>query len=176
MVRPLAVADLGSIASIWAHPDDETYLAGGIMAAAVANRQPVVCVSATAGEQGTDDPLTWPPERLGRVRRWEAAAAMAVLGVGDHRWLDLPDGGLARFAPQEPVHRLTDLFDEFRPDTLLTFGPDGETFHPDHRTVSAWVRAACRRAGHGVRLLHTARTDSHLAARGALYEQLGVYR
>ncbi len=27
---------LGTILSIWAHPDDETYLAGGLMAAAVA--------------------------------------------------------------------------------------------------------------------------------------------
>ena len=80
--------------SIWAHPDDETYLAGGVMAAAAARGQRVVCVSATAGECGTDDPVTWPPERLGRVRRWEAAAAMAVLGVREHRIIGLPDGRL----------------------------------------------------------------------------------
>src|SRR3546814_13199435 len=75
------VAALGTILSIWAHPDDETYLAGATMAAARALGQRVVCASATAGEHGTDDPLGWPPERLGAVRRWEAAAAMAVLGV-----------------------------------------------------------------------------------------------
>ena len=32
--RSFYPAPLGSILSIWAHPDDETYLAGGVMAAA----------------------------------------------------------------------------------------------------------------------------------------------
>ena len=66
---PLTPASLGTILSIWAHPDDETYLAGGLMAAAADAGQRVVCVSATAGEQGTSDPRTWPPERLGAARR-----------------------------------------------------------------------------------------------------------
>ena len=92
---PIRVTDLGTILSVWAHPDDETYLAAGVMAAAADRGQRVVCVSATAGEHGTDDPETWPPARLGPVRRWEAAAAMAVLGVTEHRVLGLPDGGLA---------------------------------------------------------------------------------
>lgn len=55
----------------------------------------VVCVSATAGELGTDDPAAWPPARLAKVRRWEAAATMAVLGVREHVVRGLPDGGLA---------------------------------------------------------------------------------
>ena len=55
----------GPILSIWAHPDDETYLAGGLMATARDQGQRVVCVSATAGEHGTADPVTWPPDRLG---------------------------------------------------------------------------------------------------------------
>src|SRR3954467_475717 len=106
----LSIPDLGTIASIWAHPDDETYLSGGIMAEAAARGQRVVCVSATAGERGTDDPDTWPPDRLGRIRRWEAAAAMAVLGVADHRFLDYPDGGMREVDPPEPVGRLPRAF------------------------------------------------------------------
>src|SRR5688572_19253134 len=101
--------DLGTIASIWAHPDDETFLAGGVMAAAAAGGQRVICVSATAGELGTSDPQTWPPERLGRVRRWEASAAMAILGVADHRWLGYADGSLADLQPDDPVDRLADI-------------------------------------------------------------------
>jgi LmbE family N-acetylglucosaminyl deacetylase len=89
------VAELGTILSIWAHPDDETYLAGGIMAAARDEGQSVVCATATAGERGTPDAGTWPPGRLGPIRRWEAAAAMAVLGVTDHAVAGLPDGDLA---------------------------------------------------------------------------------
>ena len=65
------------------------------MAAAADRGQRVVCVSATAGELGTADPATWPPDALGPVRRWEAAAAMAVLGVDEHHFLGLPDGALA---------------------------------------------------------------------------------
>ncbi len=30
------IPDLGTILGVWAHPDDETYLAGGMLAAAVA--------------------------------------------------------------------------------------------------------------------------------------------
>src|SRR5262245_43604729 len=91
----VATAELGTILSLWAHPDDETYLSAGVMAAAADRDQRVVCVSATAGEHGTPHPDVWPPDRLGRIRRWEAAAAMAVLGVTEHRILGLPDGGLA---------------------------------------------------------------------------------
>ena len=39
-----SIAELGTILSVWAHPDDETYLAGGVMAAAVDAGQRVVCV------------------------------------------------------------------------------------------------------------------------------------
>lgn len=169
------VAGLGTIASIWAHPDDETYLAGGVMAAAVANGQQVVCVSATAGEHGTEDAETWPPERLGRVRRWEAAAAMAVLGVTDHRWLGHPDGGLAQLDPAGPVAQLRDLLREVRPDTILTFGPDGGTFHPDHQTISRWVDRAWREAGRPGRVLHACLTDDHLREWGEAYERWGVF-
>jgi LmbE family N-acetylglucosaminyl deacetylase len=171
----LQVPDLGTIASIWAHPDDETYLAGGTMAAAVANGQRVVCVSATAGELGTDDPCSWPPERLGTVRRWEAAAAMAVLGVTDHRFLDLPDGGLADLDPDEPVARLAELLAEVAPDTTLTFGPDGGTFHPDHQTISRWVGLAWEKAGRPGRVLHAALTEEHVQEWGPRYEEWGVF-
>lgn len=120
----------GTVLSVWAHPDDETYLSGGLMAAAVDAGQRVVCVSATAGEHGTSDPTTWPAARLGRLRRWETAAAMAVLGVTEHRFLDLPDGGLADLAHEDGVERVAALLDKIRPDTILTFGPDGITGHP----------------------------------------------
>jgi len=169
------IDELGTILSVWAHPDDETYVAGGVMAAAVANGQRVVCVSATAGELGTDDPTAWPPERLGRVRRWEAAAAMAVLGVSDHRFLDLPDGGLAALDPAGPVDRLTALIAEVAPDTILTFGPDGGTFHPDHQAVCRWVGQAWAAAGRPGRVLHDTMTEERVATWVADYERWGVF-
>jgi LmbE family N-acetylglucosaminyl deacetylase len=148
-----AIAGLGTILSMWAHPDDETYLAGGVMAAAVDRGQRVVCVSATAGERGTADPVGWPPERLGRVRRWEAAAALAVLGVAEHRFLGLPDGELDRHEDQG-IAAAGRLLDEVRPDTVLTFGPDGVTFHPDHVAVHRWITTAWRDRNRPCRLLY----------------------
>jgi LmbE family N-acetylglucosaminyl deacetylase len=175
VTEPAQVARLGSILSVWAHPDDETFLAGGIMATAVDLGQRVTCVSATAGERGTDDPVAWPPERLGQVRRWEAAAAMAILGVTDHRMLGLPDGGLAALDPAGPIETLAELMAELAPDTILTFGPDGGTFHPDHQTVCAWVSLAWDRAGRPGRVLHQAASEPHLAKWGPEYERWGVY-
>jgi LmbE family N-acetylglucosaminyl deacetylase len=168
------VSNLGTILSIWAHPDDETYLAGGLMAAAAANGQRVVCVSATAGERGTSDPAAWPPARLGRVRRLEAAAAMAALGVTEHHFLGLPDGDLARHdaAGVKLVGRLLDVV---RPDTVLTFGADGMTFHSDHIAVHRWVCSAWEQRRRSTRLLHAAWTTEHLERFGEMFEEHGVY-
>src|SRR5688572_14569163 len=128
------VTELGTLLTVWAHPDDETYLVGGLMAACRANGQRVVCATATAGELGTPDPVTWPPERLARVRRWEATAAMAVLGVAEHEIAGMPDGGLAALETQG-LAWACDLLQRVRPDTVVTFGADGGTFHPDHIAV-----------------------------------------
>ena len=164
----------GTILSVWAHPDDETYLAGGLMAAARDRGQRVVCVSATAGELGTSDPIEWPPERLARVRRWEEAAAMAALGVGEHRVLGFPDGALAEH-DEEGRLAIAALIDEVRPDTILTFGADGVTFHPDHIAVHRWVTAAWEQDRRRARLLYATPTVEHLDRFGARYEEFGVY-
>ena len=166
--------DLGTILSIWAHPDDETYLAGGVMAAAVALGQRVVCVSASAGEHGTDDPSTWPPERLGQVRRWEAAAAMAVLGVEEHHDLGLPDGALSDH-DEDGRALVGRLIDEVQPDTILTFGSDGRTFHPDHIAVHRWVTAEWAARDCTPRLLYAAVSVGLLERFLALQEDLGIY-
>src|SRR4249919_2707816 len=78
--QPGPVSELrGTILSVWAHPDDETYLAAGLMAAAVQAGQRVVCVTATRGELGSTDPDRWPPgeavaaSRWTRARRWEGS-------------------------------------------------------------------------------------------------------
>jgi LmbE family N-acetylglucosaminyl deacetylase len=171
---PASPSRLGTILSIWAHPDDETYLAGGLMAAARAQGQRVVCVTASAGEHGTDDPTVWPPERLGRVRAWEAAAAMAVLGVGEHHIVGLPDGALADES-EAGIAMAGALIDEVDPDTILTFGPDGITFHPDHIAVHEWVTTAWRRRGHRARLLYATTTTDFVERFRDDFEEWGAY-
>src|SRR5829696_7369441 len=171
----LEVADLGTILSIWAHPDDETFLAGGVMSMARDRGQRVVCVSATAGEHGTDDPATWPPERLGALRRAEAAGAMDVLGVDDHRWLGYEDGTLGAVDAEQGVARVLELLEEVAPDTVLTFGADGMTFHPDHVAVHGWVLEAWRRWRHGSQLLCAAVETRFHGRHRDLLEHWGVY-
>jgi LmbE family N-acetylglucosaminyl deacetylase len=173
-VNTLRTRDLGTILSIWAHPDDETYLAGGLMAAAAGNGQRVVCVSASAGEHGTSDPVAWPPTRLGAVRRLEGAAAMAALGVKEHRVLGLPDGALAKHDVAGTM-LVGKLFDQVRPDTVLTFGPDGMTFHPDHLAVHRWVVETWEKRGRSARLLQAVWTRDQLARFGGMNEDHGVF-
>ena len=144
------------------------------MATAVDNGDRVVCVSATAGEHGTADPIAWPPARLGQVRRWEANAAMAVLGVTEHRFLGYEDGTLADDDP-EGIDRIADLIDEIRPDTILTFGADGMTFHSDHIAIHHWVTAAWHRLGCPGRLLYATTTVEFLHRFRDLFEEWNMY-
>ena len=161
-----ALPDLGTILSIWAHPDDESYGCAGIMAAAVRAGQRVVCVTATRGELGSTDPERWPNgPGLAEVRTAELAASLAEIGVTEHHWLDYADGGCADVDEEEAVGRLRDLIGAVAPDTILTFGPDGGTFHPDHMTVSRWVTAAA--AGRDVQVHYATTTPEwrEIAAR-----------
>jgi LmbE family N-acetylglucosaminyl deacetylase len=140
------VAELGTVLMVWAHPDDETYLAGGLSAALTDAGHRVVCVTATRGEAGGS------AADLAMLRTAELEAALTLLGVEEHHWLDYPDGGCAAVDTEEAAAKLRAIVDEVQPDTVVTFGPDGFTGHPDHQAVSRWVDAAL--AGGSVRLLH----------------------
>lgn len=151
--------DLGTVLGIWAHPDDEALLSGGLMAAARDAGQRVVCVTATLGEHGTSDPQRWPPQRLAAVRAHEIRASLAVLGVSEHHVLGIRDGACAAQPHDAVVRRLARIIDTVAPDTIVTFGPDGLTGHEDHQTVSAWATAARDAAAPQARLLYTTTTE-----------------
>ncbi len=170
------VTRLGTILGIWAHPDDEAYLSGGLMAAARDSGARVVCVTATRGERGTPDPVAWPPNRLADARTVELVRCLEILGVCEHHWLGFEDGGCAAAPASEAVARLSALIDRVRPDTVLTFGPDGITGHPDHQTVSTWATAAFARAAPSqARLLYAAVGARRASRWGGLDARLGVY-
>ncbi len=168
-------ADLGTILGVWAHPDDEAYLSGGLMALARDAGSRVVCVTATRGELGTPDPQEWPPDRLAGERAGELARCLEILGVAEHHWLGYRDGECARVDASAAVARLCGLIEEVRPDAVLTFGPDGFTGHPDHRAVSSWATAAFDRAARpGARLLYAAVAERRTRW-NELNESLGVF-
>src|SRR5205823_12258012 len=85
----------GTMLGVWAHPDDETYLAAGLMAEAVQRGERVLCVTATRGEEGSWDEERWPTSEMGKVREAEMMASLEVLGVTEHHWLDYYDGTCA---------------------------------------------------------------------------------
>jgi LmbE family N-acetylglucosaminyl deacetylase len=170
-----AVEDLGTIVGVWAHPDDEAYLSAGLMARARRNGQRVVVVTATLGEHGTADPVAWPPERLGALRRGELAASLAALGVAEHRWLDWPDGHCELVPTDVGAGQIAEVLRAVAPDTIVTFGPDGMTGHPDHRAVSAWTTAAWQSTGRHARLLHATVTPEFHDTWGPLNDRIGVW-
>ena len=71
----LSAPSTGTLLGVWAHPDDEAYLSSALMAAARDAGHRVVVVTATRGEQGTDDPGTWPPSSSSATARVPSTAA-----------------------------------------------------------------------------------------------------
>lgn len=124
-----------------AHPDDESFGLGAILAAfaATGTRLRVQCL--TRGEAST---LHLVPGMLSALRQGELSAAAAILGVAGVSLSDHPDGALANVG--------TPLVDEveraartWRADGLVAFHRDGVTGHPDHAAATAAALQAASR-------------------------------
>jgi LmbE family N-acetylglucosaminyl deacetylase len=131
-----------TLLAVWAHPDDESYLGGGLMAALAEAGARVVNVTATLGEHGTDDPRRFPPERLRTIRHAELHVALGHLGSEPATVLGYEDGTVADVPLACGARHVGRLLDELRPDAVLSFGPDGVTGHDDHRAVARWTAQA----------------------------------
>jgi N-acetyl-1-D-myo-inositol-2-amino-2-deoxy-alpha-D-glucopyranoside deacetylase len=176
-----------------AHPDDETFGVGGVMARAVDEGHRVVVVCATRGEAGEiADAALATPETLGEVRELELRAAARAFGVTDVRFLGHRDSGMAgtpenqdpralvNAEPTVVVSQLAAIIREVRPDVVVTFEPRGIYGHPDHMTISVRVSAAVEAAassgpGHQVaRLYQIAVPKSAIRDMKAAAEQAGA--
>lgn len=149
-----------TLLALFAHPDDESFAAGGTLARYAHAGIRVVLVTATRGEAGiVHDQGVGPVEDMGTLRERELRCACRALGVEEVRLLGYRDSGMAgspdndhprafcRAEADEVTRRILELFCEFRPDVVLTFGPDGGYGHPDHlaihrHTSAAWERTA----------------------------------
>jgi LmbE family N-acetylglucosaminyl deacetylase len=134
---------------VFAHPDDDAFGVFGTILLHVDERLEVMTVLATRGEAGPiADPSLATRENLGEVREREAHAAYEALGVAGVRlhFLGYLDGGVADVPRDEIVERVAELLREFRPDVVVTFGPEGVTKHDDHVAMSAIATAAFHRA------------------------------
>ena len=146
---------------VHAHPDDETIGNGATMARYAADGVHVTLVTCTLGEEGEvlvpelEHLAAAREDGLGRHRVGELAAAMAELGVTDHRFLGGPgryrdsgmaDAGNGRALPlaetrpdafwnadlREASDHLVEVIREVRPQVLVTYDEYGGYGHPDH--------------------------------------------
>jgi LmbE family N-acetylglucosaminyl deacetylase len=158
---PEDVKELGTIMGVWAHPDDETFTSGGLMALAASYGQQVICVTATKGEQGIHDHTRWPAEKLGNIRAQELLDALQILGVTTQHWLAYRDGECDQVTVEKAAAEIVQCIKKYKPDTILTFGPDGSTGHPDHIAVGEWVVAACQTMDNPPKVYFVADTKEH---------------
>ena len=165
MPEKLEIRELGTVLGVWAHPDDEAYLSAAVMAEARDAGQHVVVATATFGDAGGD------PD----IRALELDRSLAAVGVTDHRHLGFTDGHCEAVGSEEGTAAVLRLLLDVRPDTILTFGPDGMTGHPDHIAVSGWVTRAWLATGQRGRLLHATLTESFHQRWGALSAESGLW-
>jgi len=171
-----ANAELGIVLGVWAHPDDEAYLSAGLMAAARSAGQRVVVVTATAGELGTADADRQGTAQLAHQRRQELVDSLAALDVHEHRLLGVADGACEAVSLEAGAALVGAHLHDVRPDTVVTFGPEGMTGHPDHRAVHRWVTEAWRRAGSPCRLLYATVTPAFHARWGHVNTALDLWQ
>jgi LmbE family N-acetylglucosaminyl deacetylase len=134
--------------AVFAHPDDETFCAGGTLAKYVAAGWKVMVISATRGQAGQiRDPQAATRRTLGQVREREFYAACEQLGVRHARVLDYMDGTLEDVDVHELTGVVVEIIRAFRPDVVITFGSDGAYGHPDHIAIGAATTRAFEQAG-----------------------------
>jgi len=138
------------ILGIFAHPDDESFCAGGTLARYAALGAEVMVVSATRGEAGQIRSAGIATRRtLGQVRAQELSLACQRLGIQHAVCLDYGDGRLQGVDQDVLIGAIVQIIRSFRPEVVITFGPDGGYGHPDHIAISAATTAACVRSGEG---------------------------
>ncbi|HOG29739.1 MAG TPA: PIG-L family deacetylase [Vicinamibacterales bacterium] len=125
---------------VFAHPDDESVFAAGVVCRTVAGGGRVALCTATPGEHGKlGDPPVCSREDLGRARQAELVEACRILGISTMRVLGYPDRALA-VAPADTIRRqLVEVIRAVRPQVVATFDPNGTNLHPDHVAISRFA-------------------------------------
>jgi N-acetylglucosamine malate deacetylase 2 len=128
-----------NVVVVVAHPDDESFGLGAVLAAFVHTgaRAAVLCL--TRGEASTVHGVEGD---LHRLRARELATAAATLGVATSTLLGYPDGALSGVCRSRLVGDVGDAVRDTGTDGLLVFDPSGVTGHPDHAAATAAALAA----------------------------------
>jgi len=137
-----------------AHPDDESFGCGALIAGAAASGARVVVCCASRGERGEDVSGTYDTrDLLGAAREAELREAARILGATDVDLLGLSDSGWDGVAEPGSIvaepDRLGALLDErlrrHHPDVVITMDPTGSDGHRDHAAVGQATTEAFER-------------------------------
>jgi N-acetyl-1-D-myo-inositol-2-amino-2-deoxy-alpha-D-glucopyranoside deacetylase len=135
-----------------AHPDDESFGCGSLLAWAAAGGHTTAVLCATRGEAGES---RIPTDDLAGVREAELRDAARVLGVSEVRLLDHVDSGmsgdpergtLVAADPAGVAAEVRAVVDELRPDVVVTL--DASDGHRDHAAIRDSTLAAVDTARH----------------------------
>lgn len=135
------VASGGAALVVVAHPDDESFGLGGVLAALAVTGADLRVLCLTSGEAST----LGAGADLATIRRRELSAAAEVLGIGGVDLRDFPDGGLDVVDPDVLDAVVLDVLGSAA--TLVVFEPSGVTGHPDHRAATAAAVRVARAQG-----------------------------
>lgn len=117
------------------HPDDIEIGAGATAAKLAAMGKDIcflVCMDGRFGDGNAPDGVRG--DELVALRKQEAIASAAMLGIRDVRFLDLCDGGF--YDQKDLVERIAQAAGDFRPDVILAPDPDVTSeCHADHLNV-----------------------------------------
>ena len=130
------------VLAIFAHPDDESIVAGGTLAACAAAGLDTIILCVTRGEQGPiahTDLAT--RQTLGAVREAELRAAAKALSVATVECRGYADGDLESADKTALMTDIRHVLQRWRPDAVITFGPEGLYWHPDHIAVHDFTMA-----------------------------------
>jgi N-acetyl-1-D-myo-inositol-2-amino-2-deoxy-alpha-D-glucopyranoside deacetylase len=144
----------------YAHPDDESFGSGGMIAHYVAQGVEVTYVCATNGDVGTVKPeLLNGYGSVAELRQAELACAAEILGFKQVIKLNYKDSGMMGSetssdptclwqAPQDEVtRRMVEIIREIKPQVVVTFNKYGGYGHPDHIAIQRATVTAFSLAG-----------------------------
>lgn len=143
-----------------AHPDDESFGTGGLIARYVAEGVDVYLICATNGDVGTVSPeMLNGYGSVAELRLAELDCASAKLGFKQVIKLGYKDSGMMNSetsqdptclwqAPREEVaRRVVEVIREIRPQVVITFNRYGGYGHPDHIAIQRATTDAFTLAG-----------------------------
>lgn len=146
--------------AVFAHPDDETFGAGSILAKYAEEGVEVMVVCATRGEAGEIAPNSEATKgNLGEVRAGELRSALNLLGIEHLLVLGYRDSGMAgsvdNFNPSALINvpaedvgkELVRIIRKFKPHVVLTMDEAGAYGHPDHLKMTEITTNAFDQAG-----------------------------